>query len=95
MMRDAAPSPIQLPPVLDLAAAEPLRRELTARWGDGELRLNGAAVERIATPCLQVLAAAALSARNRQAAFRLSRPSDALRAAIADLGLRQTIPVED
>lgn len=85
----------QLPATLDLAAAEPLARALEAQLAAGALQIDGSAVERVATPCLQVLAATAVSARRRGQAFTVRRPSDVLQAAIADLGLIHAIPTED
>ena len=94
-MSIAAASDLSLPPTLDLAAAEGLCGDLTAALGDGGVSLDGAAVEWIATPCLQVLAAAATTARARNLPFRLVQASSVLRAAITDLGLHQALPCED
>ncbi len=85
----------QLPAILDLAAAEPLARVLEAQLASGNLQVDGSAVERVATPCLQVLAAATVSATRRGQAFLVRRPSEVLQAAIADLGLIHAIPTED
>jgi chemotaxis protein CheX len=90
--RDVA---LQLAPSLDLTEAEALCLALRDRLQDGALLLDGSAVERISTPCLQVLAAAAASAERCGAEFRLVRTSSALSVAIADLGLAATIPFED
>ena len=95
MTPDVALPLITLPPVLDLGAAEELRRTLGAGLTEGGVRLDGADVERVATPCLQVLAAAAATARTQQQQFRLCRPSQALQAAITDLGLDAAIPFEE
>ncbi len=85
----------QLPAILDLAAAEPLAQVLEAQLTTGALQIDGSGVERVSTPCLQVLAATAVSARRRGQAFVLRRPSDVLQAAIADLGLIHAIPTEE
>lgn len=85
----------QLPAILDLAAAEPLARALEAQLTSPALHIEASGVERVSTPCLQVLAAAAASAKRRGQAFLVRRPSDVLRAAIADLGLIHAIPTED
>jgi len=87
--------PLPLDGTLDLAAAEALHGSLMAQLAEGGIALDGAAVERVGTPCLQLLAAAARTARTRQMPFRLQRASAALRAAIVDLGLAPTIPLED
>jgi len=80
---------------LDLSAAEALRRDLATQLSAGGILLDGSAVERVATPCLQVLAAAAAMARDSNQTFRLYQASDALRAATFDLGLNAAIPFED
>ena len=56
---------IKLVPVLDLTAAEPLRRELLAAFAGGaSVALDASQVQRVSSPCLQVLVAAArLNAR--------------------------------
>lgn len=89
------PTPMVLAPSLDLTAAEELCRALQARLPDGDIVLDGASVENVSTPCLQVLAAAAASAAERTLRFRLREPSAVLRAAITDLGLHAAIPLED
>jgi chemotaxis protein CheX len=84
-----------LPPSLDLTEAEGLCQALRDRLHEGALLLDASMVERISTPCLQVLAAAAASAMRRGAEFRLRHASTAFSAAIADLGLTAAIPFED
>jgi anti-anti-sigma regulatory factor len=76
-------------------AAETLCRSLATHLAEGGLTLDGAAVERISTPCLQILAAAAATARERRQPFRLLHASADLRAAATDLGLAAAIPFED
>lgn len=78
-----------LPPVLDLAAAQTLCQALrdSLRQGDAIL-LAGNMVERVSTPGIQVLLAAAADARAQGLAFHLLEPSPALADALADLGLR-------
>ncbi len=95
MSRDSALPQILLPPSLDLSASETLQHDLAAALDDGGIALDGTQVERVATPCLQVLAAAAITARDRRRPFQLCRPSDALKAAIADLGLGKIISFGD
>ncbi len=84
----------RLAPVLDLAAAEPLATALRAMLPDGPIRLDGEAVERATTPCIQVLAAAAATARARGIVFRLENVSAAMADAIEDLGLRRALEGE-
>ncbi|WP_203071328.1 STAS domain-containing protein [Falsiroseomonas ponticola] len=81
----------RLPPVLDLAAAEPLAAALRARLPDGPICVDGQDVERASTPCIQVLAAAAATARARGFVFRLENASAAMAEAIEDLGLGQAL----
>ncbi|SFK16413.1 STAS domain-containing protein [Falsiroseomonas stagni] len=81
----------RLPPELDLAAAESLAAALRALLPDGPIRVDGGAVERAMTPCLQVLAAAAATARARGIVFRLEHPSAAMVDAIEDLGLGKAL----
>lgn len=101
MNEDAAPPPLagdpavlSLPPSLDLTAAASLREALLVRLEAGGVDLDAGAVERVSTPGLQVLAAAAASARARGAAFRLRDVPAALADAIRDLGLAAAIPTE-
>lgn len=101
MNEDAAPPPpagdpavLPLPSSLDLTAAASLREALLARLETGGVDLDAGAVERVSTPGLQVLAAAAASARARGAAFRLRGVPAALADAIRDLGLGAAIPTE-
>lgn len=82
-----------LPASLDLPQADALFRAVSAALAEGGLMLDGAAVERVSTPCLQILAAAAAAAASRGQAFRLHHASDVLRSAIDDLGLRHAIPL--
>ncbi|OIR00347.1 hypothetical protein GALL_176000 [mine drainage metagenome] len=78
-----------LPAILDLSAAEPLRQTLLERMAEREILLNGAAVDRVSTACLQVLLTAAADCRGKGGRLRLEAPSDALRNAFTTLGLDQ------
>lgn len=85
-----------LPPSLELAAAEPLCRKLQDKIHAGRpILLVGSAVERISTPCLQILVAASKSARARGVSFALRAPSKALLDALVDLGLQQALTSPD
>ena len=54
---------IELPPILDMAAAGALRQGLLeAIAAGGCVNVDASAVQRITTPCLQILAAASKSA---------------------------------
>lgn len=80
---------------LDLTAADPLLLSLRDGLKEGAIVLDGGSVERVSTPCLQVLAAAAIAARQAEIPFRIHGASPALIAAIADLGLAADIPLEN
>jgi|SRR5690348_10680053 len=86
---------LALPPMLDAQAAEDLLAQLRDRVLAGlPVVVTGATVERVATPALQVLVAAARDARARRVPFRLATPSDCLADAIASLGLQAELPIE-
>lgn len=89
-----AGGPIRLAASLDLSQAEPLCAEIRLRLSHGAVVLDGRAVERVGTPCLQVMAAGAAAARRIGAEFRLIHATEALRCAIADLALCAAIPEE-
>jgi anti-anti-sigma regulatory factor len=73
---------------LDLAAADGLLGDMQRRIGVRDpIRMDGSAVERISTACLQVLAAAAIAARAGGVPFETVAPSAVLRDAIVDVGL--------
>ncbi len=74
----------KLPSVLDLTGAQSLRDTLVALLGDGSLLLDASAVERMSTPCAQVLLAADLAG----SPFQVFEASDVFQAALADLGLQ-------
>ncbi len=86
---------LRLPPSLDPALAETLRGDLLARLArDAAIRIDGRDVDRVGTPCLQVLAAAAVSARAHGGGLALAAPSETLRHAIAQLGLSRLLDPE-
>jgi anti-anti-sigma regulatory factor len=79
---------VNLPSLLDLAAADPLCRALRERLlAAVPIHVTGSRVERVSTSCIQVLLAAAADARAHRLAFRLRDPSPALADALADLGV--------
>ncbi len=83
----ALPAPMILPDVLDLPAAQPLRDRLAQSIGGGAVEVDAATVERMSTPCAQVLLAAARAADAASTTFKIVNCSDAFRMALADLGL--------
>ena len=79
-----------LPSSLDLVAAGPLCRQLQERLLSGaSLLLDASGVDRVSTPCLQVLVSARQSAEARGMRFELRDPSPRLIEAFTDLGLRR------
>lgn len=79
---------VELLPVMDLRAAEPLKATLQEAIGrGGEVEIAASAVERFSTPCLQVLLAAAAAMDKAGITFKVTAPSDAFIGAIDDLGL--------
>lgn len=76
-----------LPATLDLTAARDLRERLTAMLSGNGVVLDMSAVERLSTPCIQVLLAAGRGAEAAKVSFQIVDASDAFRAAVADLGL--------
>jgi anti-anti-sigma regulatory factor len=78
----------RLPQVLDLTRAQDLRETMAAQLGDGSVLLDASAVERMSTPCVQVLLAVGRAADLAGSPFQIIDASDAFRAALADLGLQ-------
>jgi len=78
----------RLPQVLDLTQAQNLRDSMAARLGDGSVLLDASAVERMSTPCAQVLLAAGRAADLAGSRFQIFDASDVFLAALADLGLQ-------
>ena len=78
---------VQFPPAADLSAARPLADDLQAAIARaGGATIDASQVDRIATPCLQVLIAA-----SRSGAIRLRKPSEAFSDAMRDLGLEHLL----
>jgi anti-anti-sigma regulatory factor len=86
---------VALPAILDLAAADALCRDLRDAMDLGDVEVDARAVERISTPCIQLLLAAARSAAERGAALRIVAPSAPLSTAIVELGLGGVLSLED
>jgi chemotaxis protein CheX len=81
-------SRITLGPVLDIRAASPLRDGLQKALKRGKpIVLDAAQVDRLSTPCIQVLLAAGKSVEATASRIVLSQASDAFVAAFSDLGL--------
>ena len=77
-----------LPAILDITKAKELRGHMVERLNCGAVLVDASAVDRVSTPCIQVLLAAARSADCAGTSFRIANASEPLRAALADLGLQ-------
>lgn len=79
---------LRLPAVLDILAAEGLREAIreTLVLG-GRLDVDASQVERMSTPCLQVLVAGGRALKEGGVAMLIDRPSDAFINGFYDLGL--------
>ena len=79
---------IDLPEILDLSAAESLKAALSAALSDGKpFTLDAERVERLSTPCLQVLLSAERAMKEADIPFSLANPSDAFIDTFNDLGV--------
>lgn len=79
-----------LPPVLDLLAAQSLKDELLSYYHkEGDLQLEGEGVERIATPCIEVLVAASEAFARSDRGFHINNPSEYFAEAVETLGLSE------
>jgi len=77
---------------LDLLAAEALRNDLLALLNnDGDLVINGVEVERVATPCIEVLVAAAAAFEDSGRSFKIAEPSPSLCDSFEAVGLADRI----
>jgi anti-anti-sigma regulatory factor len=87
------PPALKLPPVLDTAAAGELKRELLEALGSGGcINVDASAVQRITTPCLQIMAAAAKSAaQSGGGRLRLHSVPQIVSETIGMLGLAETL----
>jgi anti-anti-sigma regulatory factor len=86
--RTSEAAPGELPQILDLTEAKPLRERLAALAGDPSPAVDAGAVQRLSTPCAQVLLATGRAVASAGASFRIVNASAVFRAALADLGLQ-------
>ena len=87
---DAGTPAVALPAVLDLAAAPELHGSLlSALHADAGpvVIIDGAATDRVATACIQVLIAADMAFSAAGCRLKIRNPSDALAASFRSLGL--------
>ena len=84
-----APDPAvsTLPQILDLTQATALRDSLATLLGERAVTLDAGSVDRMSTPCAQVLLAAGRAEGSAGASFKILNASGVFRTAIADLGL--------
>lgn len=79
---------IPLAAQLDISAAEALRQQLADALGSGEaILLDGSAIERLTTPCIQVILSLKKSAAQRQQDCHLIDASEGCCQAFERLGL--------
>jgi anti-anti-sigma regulatory factor len=79
---------IRLPAQLDMAALPGLKEELeAAALSANALRIDGSDVERVGTPAIQLLLAAAKAFSGEGRSFALEASSHELSSALDDLGL--------
>lgn len=79
---------IILPAQLDMAALPSLKEALEAAATSlSALRVDGSGVERVGTPAIQLLLAAAKAFSSAERGFALEAPSQELSSALDDLGL--------
>jgi chemotaxis protein CheX len=85
-----------LPASLDLTLADTLHHSLLERIANERpLAIDGSEVERVSTPCVQLLVAASASARAHGLPFRIVSASQILSDAARDLGLSRALGLED
>ena len=77
-----------LPQMLDLTQAAQLRDEMIRIAEGGSIELDASGVERMSTPCVQILLAAGRGARAANKSFKITQASELFRTAVAELGLR-------
>lgn len=85
----------ELPTILDLSAAHDLSVRLQeALAASSRLVLDAANVQRFTTPCLQVIASAALPEPTGSRAVSIRNLPDAMSEAVAMLGLSTALAIE-
>ncbi len=79
---------LKLAAAMDIRAADPLLQTVQeALAGGGKIVIEASAVDRLSTPCVQVLIAALQHMEQNGIPFVLKSPSDAFVSAFDDLGL--------
>lgn len=78
---------------LDLMAARDLQQDLKSRLAAGAVVLDAQDVERMSTPCLQVVLAAGRAATVANVPFRIVGASETFSAAVVELGLNSQFSI--
>lgn len=78
---------VALPRIVDLDALDDIRETLLDALHAGSVEIDAGKVERVSTNALFMLLSAAATAEKAKFAFSITSASDAVRAAIAKLGL--------
>lgn len=78
---------------LDLTAARDLQQDLKSRLAAGAVVLDAQDVERMSTPCLQVVLAAGRAAMAANVPFRIVGASETFSAAVVELGLNSQFSI--
>lgn len=78
----------KLPQVLDIVQAQPLHKVMLELMDSHALTLDAGSVERMSTPCAQVLLATGLAADKAGISFKICNASAVFQSALADLGLQ-------
>lgn len=87
---------LALPAQLDLTAAAGLQRLLRETLdASDDLALDAGAVDVVTSPCLQVLAAAAVGQRRRGRKLLVTVASPAFRRAVEELDLAGVLPIPE
>ncbi|GLQ06964.1 STAS domain-containing protein [Sneathiella chinensis] len=83
---------VNLPPILNLGAAETLREKLLPTLALGaDVIVDAATVETLTTPCLQVLLSLDKSLTEDGRTLILTNPTPAVTQAFDDLGLEEVL----
>lgn len=81
------PNTITLDAIMDLTAAEGLKQQLLeALSGESSLVIDVSGVDFIATPCVQLLLAAQMSAKKAGGFLKFTNMTPAFHSAVKDLG---------
>lgn len=80
-----------LPPILDLTQAQKLRDAMLQALDGGPVTLDAGDVDRMSTPCVQVILAAGRAAQAENISFEIRNATLVFQKAFADLGLGQEL----